>query len=441
MQRVILFILMLAGATSAAAQQLVQLRATGTSDTLSSNGDSVVLSTAGMNSLRVQTLDSYSGTWEVQCSVDGTNYDTDDEVNLSLEGASAAAVQSVTDTVAIWTANIAGCLSVRAIATAGFAATDTVVAMQATQSGGGAAGGGSGSTVDPTTAANWGLYVEDAPETVASNLTMMGTVRRDAAASSAGASGENATANTDANGLLWVRVGASDVSSAGGTSIADNAAFTAGTTSETPVGGFYQSTVTACTDGRTCTMGITAQRTAKVTLFTAAGAEITPSTDSTHATAIAATGPAVMLEATTDIDAETAVADGNAVRAKGDYLGRQINILGCGRENRLRGYLANTDGASTALTGMGAQGAGVIIEVWSFIVANSSATDVTVDIRDGTAGSVLTTLMAPATTDTGGGAVVNLNVPITFTANTAVAMDTSAAATTVYVTAVGCSVK
>jgi hypothetical protein len=47
-------------------------------------------------------------------------------------------------------------------------------------------------------------YVEDAPETAGSNLTMAGTVRRDTAASSAGTAGDNATLNTDATGRLWV---------------------------------------------------------------------------------------------------------------------------------------------------------------------------------------------------------------------------------------------
>ena len=114
------------------------------SDTLSSNGDSFVVPVRGMASARFQTLDSYSGTWEVECSVDGgVTYDTDDELNLSLEGASAAAVQAVTDTVAIYTANIAACTHVRVIATAGFAATDTVVAVGAIAAGGGSAASGS----------------------------------------------------------------------------------------------------------------------------------------------------------------------------------------------------------------------------------------------------------------------------------------------------------
>jgi hypothetical protein len=49
------------------------------------------------------------------------------------------------------------------------------------------------------------IYTEDAAETAGGNLEMAGSVRRDTAASSAGASGDNATVNTDANGLLWAR--------------------------------------------------------------------------------------------------------------------------------------------------------------------------------------------------------------------------------------------
>jgi hypothetical protein len=166
---------------------------------------------------------------------------------------------------------------------------------------------------------------------------------------------------------------------------------------------------------------------------------VTPSADSTHGSTILTTGPAIMGEATTGLTSDTAVTDGQATRFKLDPLGRQITVPGCGTADRVRGYLANTDGASTSV--LAAQGAGVIAEIWTVILANSSATDVTVDLRDGTAGSVLTTLMAPATTDTGGGGVYNLNSPLLFTANTAVAADASAGVTTLYITVLGCKVK
>jgi len=52
----------------------------------------------------------------------------------------------------------------------------------------------------------------------------------------------------------------------GGTSSTDNSAFTAGTTPDTPMAGFYQSTPSAVTDGRSAAIGIDANRRVKVTV-------------------------------------------------------------------------------------------------------------------------------------------------------------------------------
>ena len=96
------------------------------------------------------------------------------------------------------------------------------------------------------------------------------------------------------------------------------------------------------------------------------------------------------------------------------------------------GVDADTAGDSTAV--IAAQGAGVKVYVTSVIIANSSATPVTVDLRDGAAGSVKATFPVPA----GGGVTHDFgNTPLGFTANTAVAADPSAAATTVTTTVVG----
>jgi hypothetical protein len=81
-----------------------------------------------------------------------------------------------------------------------------------------------------------------------------------------------------------------------------------------------------------------------------------------------------------------------------------------------------------------AQGAGVRFCATSVFISNSSATNVTVDLRDGTAGSVIATLAAPANFL---GSNVTLPVPLCTTANTALAADPSAAATTVTTTAIG----
>lgn len=117
-----------------------------------------------------------------------------------------------------------------------------------------------------------------------------------------------AMSGTDLNVICTSGCGGS-----GGTSVADDADFTAGTTDFNPVGGFYQSSVTACTDGDTCAFGITAQRTAKVTLFSAAGAEITPSTDATHDGSALTTGPQAVGYASTAAPSAVSAA-GDAVR-------------------------------------------------------------------------------------------------------------------------------
>lgn len=95
--------------------------------------------------------------------------------------------------------------------------------------------------------------------------------------------------------------------SAGGTALADDADFTAGTTSFTPSGGFYQSSVTACTDGDTCAFGITSGRAIKAHLTDAAGASLTPATDKAEdaASANGDTGPVVFAIRDDTLDARS----------------------------------------------------------------------------------------------------------------------------------------
>ena len=93
--------------------------------------------------------------------------------------------------------------------------------------------------------------------------------------------------------------------------------------------------------------------------------------------------------------------------------------------------VAITDGSSTSV--VSAQGAGVKTYVTSITIANSSATFVTVDLRDGTAGSVKWTFPVPAT----GGVTHTFDPPLPFSANTAVAADPSAAASTITVSVNG----
>ena len=103
-------------------------------------------------------------------------------------------------------------------------------------------------------------------------------------------------------------------------------------------------------------------------------------------------------------------------------------------EDVVQDRATNTDGAATAFTGgLAAPGAGIRLWLTNITVANSSASFVTVDIRDGAAGAVLWTIPVPAT----GGAICRFDPPLKFTANTAVAYDASAATTTLTISANG----
>ncbi len=160
------------------------------------------------------------------------------------------------------------------------------------------------------------------------------------------------------------------------------------------------------------------------------------SIDGTHGNDVSAGGPQVVAEAVLDMSANTLVADGKAVRFAADGLGRLLSGSPCDRSARVGGVTTVTDGSSTSAVAAG--GAGIYTEVYDVVIGNTSATAVTVDVRDGTAGSVLGTFPAPANTS---GIVYSFKVPLTSSANTAIAVDPSAAASSVIVTLRGCKAK
>ena len=168
-------------------------------DTISSNGDSVVLRAAtigGFGQVKVQTLDTYSGTWEVQCAPDGTNYDATYELRMTATDDNTAVVTSIADTVGIWDVqNPGACQAIRVISTAGFAASDTVVVINATSIGGG--GGGSGGSATVT------QYAEDAVHASGNTGTLGLAVRQDAPTALA-AAGDYTPQITDAAGRTHV---------------------------------------------------------------------------------------------------------------------------------------------------------------------------------------------------------------------------------------------
>lgn len=137
--------------------------------------------------------------------------------------------------------------------------------------------------------------------------------------------------------------------------------------------------------------------------------------------------------ATASILGDTPVAAADRTNLKAGLDGALINRPYTSLEDIISEVKTNTDGASTAMTGAFAATASQRIYLTTLILANSSASAITVDIRDGSGGAVLATVPVPA----GGGAVVPFPVPLRFSANTAAAFDGSAAATTLTVTMVG----
>lgn len=107
----------------------------------------------------------------------------------------------------------------------------------------------------------------------------------------------------------------------------------------------------------------------------------------------------------------------------------------CTNDDVVSERVSNTDGASTAFTNFGAV-ASTHNCVSAISIFNSSASAVFIDFRDGTGGSVLFTMGAPA----GGGSIISCgNQPFLFrtSQNTALAFDGSAAASTIYISVSG----
>jgi hypothetical protein len=93
---------------------------------------------------------------------------------------------------------------------------------------------------------------------------------------------------------VYVHIVGNDVSSSGGTSIADDADFTAGTTEGTPAMGVYESSPTSVTDGDLGIVAIDENRNLKVNI--AAGSSTGTEYNEDEATPATITGGAVMIE-------------------------------------------------------------------------------------------------------------------------------------------------
>ncbi len=128
------------------------------------------------------------------------------------------------------------------------------------------------SAVTPGTGATDLGKAEDAAHASGDVGVMMLGVRRDANTTLSATDGDYVPPQFDANGNLKVAIIAG--AGSGGTSIADDAAFTPATTSITPVGGTYRSTLDAVDDGDAGAFAMTANRALHVNLRDASGNEL-----------------------------------------------------------------------------------------------------------------------------------------------------------------------
>lgn len=133
------------------------------------------------------------------------------------------------------------------------------------------------------------------------------------------------------------------------------------------------------------------------------------------------------------LDDMTLLSAGNRADALCDVDAVSYTKLYCPFSDIVSERVTDTGGTSTAFTNFGAT-ANVRNMLTTLSVYNDSTTSGFLDLRDGTAGTVLFTVPLPAK----GGAVVQFPVPLRQpTANTVLAYDVSAALTTVYISVIG----
>jgi hypothetical protein len=127
----------------------------------------------------------------------------------------------------------------------------------------------------------------------------------------------------------------------------------------------------------------------------------------------------------------TAVADGDTVRSMRDDLGRTVVAVHSVRDRVVQNRITLTTTTETTLI---AALASTFRDLVLLVLSNESATEVRVDIRDSTTGTVRLSVDLAAD---GGGAVIPFPVPLPqATVNNNWTAQLSAAVSTVYITAV-----
>lgn len=167
------------------------------------------------------------------------------------------------------------------------------------------------------------------------------------------------------------------------------------------------------------------------------GAAVDYGVDATEGNTSLTSGPQLMCNSSVDVSGHTAQTDGKTVKVACDSLGRALVGPHC---DRTAAFSTVTDltSTTTSTSAVTAGGAGVYLEVWAVGIGNSGATDANVSIQDGVSGTTKAKFPAPQGF---GGAIVPLPQPFYSSANTALAVQSSASSDTVSVTLIGCKVK
>lgn len=199
----------------------------------------------------------------------------------------------------------------------------------------------------------------------------------------------------------------------GGTAVTDEATFTLGSTSITPVGGVYKATPDTVVDGKAAAAAIDVNRAWHVRITGDDVGEAAVAHDAVD------TGNPLKIGGQARSTDPTAVANADRTNATFTLLGKQIVYPWA--NPALSWVLAASAGGlvnTTGVTARGAAGSGNRNYVRSIQVINSHATISTeVVIRDGAAGSVMHRGWAQAA---GGGYAVTFDPPLRGSANTLV---------------------
>jgi hypothetical protein len=144
----------------------------------------------------------------------------------------------------------------------------------------------------------------------------------------------------------------------------------------------------------------------------------------------AAVGPRpVVIGAEARTSDQAAVSSGSVTRLQADAAGKLVVRSHCVPEQQVSGLASTTGTTDTSV--IAAQGTGVRIHVTSISIANSSANDPIIEIKDGS--TVIWRTIAPAN----GGSNIAFDPPLRLSANTALNMASLVASSTVYFSANG----